>query len=71
MDFCGVVGTSRIKKISSNENEEQRTQLDKNLAQTLQRILTQRCSRKHEAVIKLGGLQAVGESFQEFRQYYG
>ena len=44
---------------------------NKNLAQTLQRILTEQCSTQAQAVIKAEGLQAVGESFQELGSITG
>ena len=43
----------------------QKEQLDKNLAQVLQRILVEQCSSQTKAVIQTDGLEAVGESFQE------
>lgn len=55
----------------SNVNEEQRTQLDKNLAQVLQRILVDQCSGQTKAVIAAEGVQAVGDSFQELGQITG
>lgn len=58
-------------KVFSNVTPEQKTALDKNLAQTLQRILTEQCSTQAQAVIKAEGLQAVGESFQELGSITG
>lgn len=68
--FVALSAHPELKKFS-NVNEEQRTQLDKNLAQTLQRILTEQCSTQTQAVIKAEGLQAVGESFQELGSITG
>ena len=68
--FVALSAHPELKKFS-NVNEEQRTQLDKNLAQTLQRILTEQCSAQTQAVIKAEGLQAVGESFQELGSITG
>ena len=53
-------------KVYSNVTDAQRTQLDKNLAQVLQRILAQT-----KAVIQAEGIQAVGDSFQELGQITG
>lgn len=58
-------------KAYSQVTDAQRTQLDKNLAQTLQRILTEQCSAQAKAVIKAEGMQAVGESFQELGSITG
>ena len=58
-------------KSFSNVSAEQKTALDKSLAQTLQRILTEQCSTQAQAVIKAEGLQAVGESFQELGSITG
>ncbi|WP_228199818.1 hypothetical protein [Acinetobacter sp. WCHAc060007] len=68
--FVALSAHPELKKFS-NVNDEQRTQLDKNLAQTLQRILTEQCSTQTQAVIKAEGFQAVGESFQEFGSITG
>lgn len=68
--FVALSAHPELKKFS-NVNEEQRTQLDKNLAQTLQRILTEQCSAQTQAVIKAEGFQAVGESFQELGSITG
>ena len=46
-------------KVYSNVTDAQRTQLDKNLAQVLQRILVEQCSAQTKAVIQAEGLQAV------------
>lgn len=51
--------------------DEQRTQLDQKLAQTLQRILVEQCSVQAKAVIQAEGLQAVGDSFQELGSITG
>ena len=58
-------------KTYSNVTDEQRTQLDKKLAQTLQRILVEQCSAQAKAVIQAEGLQAVGDSFQELGSISG
>ena len=58
-------------KAYSNVTDEQRTQLDKKLAQTLQRILVEQCSAQAKAVIQAEGLQAVGDSFQELGSITG
>ncbi|MDM1246290.1 hypothetical protein HX005_02630 [Acinetobacter sp. R933-2] len=58
-------------KTFAHVTDEQKTALDKNLAQTLQRILTEQCSTQAQAVIKAEGLQAVGESFQELGSITG
>lgn len=68
--FVALSAHPELKKFS-NVNDEQRTQLDKNLAQTLQRILTEQCSTQTQAVIKAEGFQAVGESFQELGSITG
>jgi hypothetical protein len=49
----------------SNVTIAQKEQLDKNLAQVLQRILVEQCSSQTKAVIQSDGLEAVGTSFQE------
>lgn len=53
------------------ENAVQKNQLDKNLAQVLQRIMVEQCSAQTLAVIQSQGVQAVGESFQELGQMTG
>jgi hypothetical protein len=58
-------------KAYSNVTNEQRTQLDQKLAQTLQRILVEQCSIQAKAVIQAEGLQAVGDSFQELGSITG
>ncbi|MFW1858172.1 hypothetical protein [Acinetobacter defluvii] len=58
-------------KAFSHVTPEQKTALDKSLAQTLQRILTEQCSTQAQAVIKAEGLQAVGDSFQELGSITG
>ena len=58
-------------KAYSNVTNEQRTQLDQKLAQTLQRILVEQCSVQAKAVIQAEGLQAVGDSFQELGSITG
>ncbi|QPF37391.1 hypothetical protein H0S58_10370 [Acinetobacter sp. TTH0-4] len=58
-------------KAYSNVTDEQRTQLDQKLAQTLQRILVEQCSVQAKAVIQAEGLQAVGDSFQELGSITG
>ena len=68
--FVALSAHPELKKFS-NVNEEQRTQLDKNLAQTLQRILVEQCSAQTKAVIQAEGVQAVGDSFQELGSITG
>ncbi|WP_413784598.1 MULTISPECIES: hypothetical protein [unclassified Acinetobacter] len=68
--FVALSAHPELKKFS-NVNEEQRTQLDQNLAQVLQRILVEQCSSQTKAVIQAEGLQAVGDSFQELGQITG
>lgn len=58
-------------KAFSNVTAEQKTALDKSLAQTLQRILVEQCSTQAQAVIKTEGLQSLGESFQELGSITG
>ena len=58
-------------KAFSNVSATQKEQLDKNLAQVLQRILVEQCSAQTKAVIQAEGLQAVGDSFQELGQITG
>lgn len=68
--FVALSAHPELKKFS-NVNEAQRTQLDKNLAQVLQRILVEQCSAQTKAVIQAEGIQAVGESFQQLGQITG
>ena len=68
--FVALSAHPELKKFS-NVNEAQRTQLDKNLAQVLQRILVEQCSAQTKAVIAAEGVQAVGDSFQELGQITG
>ncbi len=68
--FVALSAHPELKKFS-NVNEEQRTQLDKNLAQVLQRILVEQCSAQTKAVIAAEGVHAVGDSFQELGQITG
>ncbi|MFH7804933.1 hypothetical protein [Acinetobacter sp. BSP-53] len=68
--FVALSAHPELKKFS-NVNEEQRTQLDKNLAQVLQRILVDQCASQTKAVIAAEGVQAVGDSFQELGQITG
>lgn len=49
----------------SSVTTAQKEQLDKNLAQVLQRILVEQCSSQTKAVIQADGFEAVGTSFQE------
>lgn len=58
-------------KSFSNVTDVQKEQLDKNLAQVLQRILVEQCSAQTKAVIQAEGLQAVGDSFQELGSITG
>jgi hypothetical protein len=55
----------------SQVTEEQKTALDKNVAQVLQRILVEQCSAQTKAVIQADGIQAVGESFQQLGRITG
>ena len=55
----------------SHVTAEQKTALDKNVAQVLQRILVDQCSTQAKAVIQADGMQAVGESFQQLGQITG
>ena len=55
----------------SQVSAEQRTQLDQQLAQTLQRILVEQCPAQAKAVVQAEGIQAVGESFQELGSITG
>lgn len=55
----------------SQVTPEQKEQLDKNLAQVLQRILMDQCSVQAKAVIQTQGLEAVGDSFQELGKITG
>ncbi|WP_434533816.1 hypothetical protein [Acinetobacter pragensis] len=68
--FVALSAHPELKKFS-NVTEEQRTQLDKNLAQVLQRILVEQCSAQTKAVIQAEGMQAVGDSFQELGSITG
>ena len=52
-------------KAMSSVTTSQKEQLDKNLAQVLQRILVEQCSAQTKALIQSDGLEAVGESFQQ------
>lgn len=58
-------------KAFSQVTDVQKEQLDKNLAQVLQRILVEQCSVQAKAVIQAEGLQAVGDSFQELGSITG
>lgn len=58
-------------KAFSQVSPEQKTALDKQFAQTLQRILTEQCSTQAQAVIKAEGIQAIGDSFQELGSITG
>lgn len=58
-------------KAFSQVTDVQKEQLDKNLAQVLQRILVEQCSTQTKAVIQAEGLQAVGDSFQELGSITG
>lgn len=55
----------------SQVTDAQKTELDKNLATVLQRILVEQCSAQTKAVIQAEGLQAVGNSFQELGSITG
>lgn len=58
-------------KTFSQVTDAQKTELDKNLAKTLQRILVEQCSTQTKAVIQTEGLQAVGDSFQALGRITG
>lgn len=68
--FAALSAHPDLKQFS-NVTEAQKTQLDKNLAQVLQRILVEQCSAQTKAVIQAEGMQAVGESFQELGSITG
>lgn len=68
--FSALAAHPDLKQYS-NVSDAQKTQLDKNLAQVMQRILVEQCSTQTQAVIKADGLQAVGESFQELGSITG
>lgn len=68
--FAALSAHPDLKQFS-NVTETQKTQLDKNLAQVLQRILVEQCSAQTKAVIQAEGMQAVGESFQELGSITG
>ncbi|CAB1210061.1 hypothetical protein [Acinetobacter bouvetii] len=68
--FAALSAHPDLKKFS-NVNDEQKTQLDKNLATVLQRILVEQCSAQTKAVIQAEGMQAVGDSFQELGSITG
>jgi len=55
----------------SQVTDAQKTELDRNLATVLQRILVEQCSAQTKAVIQAEGLQAVGNSFQELGSITG
>ena len=55
----------------SQVTEDQKTILDKNVAQVLQRILVEQCPAQTKAVMQADGIQAVGESFQQLGQITG
>lgn len=55
----------------SQVTTEQKTQLDQNLAQVLQRIVVEQCAAQAKAVIKADGVQGVTESFQALGQVTG
>ena len=68
--FAALSAHPDLKQFS-NVTETQKIQLDKNLAQVLQRILVEQCSAQTKAVIQAEGMQAVGESFQELGSITG
>ncbi|MDM1310430.1 hypothetical protein HXZ79_04015 [Acinetobacter indicus] len=68
--FSALAAHPDLKQYS-NVSDAQKTQLDKNLAQVLQRILVEQCSAQTKAVIQAEGMQAVGESFQELGSITG
>ncbi|WP_228145807.1 hypothetical protein [Acinetobacter sp. ANC 5054] len=68
--FTALAAHPDLKQFS-NVSETQKTQLDKNLAQVLQRILVEQCSAQTKAVIQAEGMQAVGDSFQELGSITG
>lgn len=51
-------------KTFSNVTPEQKTALDQNFAQVVQRILVEQCAEQAKAVIKTEGISAVGDAFQ-------
>lgn len=51
-------------KTFSNVTAEQKTALDQNFAQVVQRILVEQCAEQAKAVIKTEGISAVGDAFQ-------
>ena len=55
----------------SHVTAEQKQQLDKNLAQVLQRIMIEQCAAETKAVIQTEGIEAVGNSFQELGRTTG
>jgi hypothetical protein len=55
----------------SHVTAEQKQQLDKNLAQVLQRIIVEQCSAQTKAVIQAEGLEAIGDSFQQLGRTTG
>ena len=55
----------------SSISATQKEQLDKNLAQVLQRILVEQCSTQTKAVIQAEDFEAVGTSFQELGSITG
>ena len=55
----------------SQVSTDQKQQLDKNLAQVLQRIMIEQCAAETKAVIQTEGIEAVGNSFQELGRTTG
>ncbi|PJG43035.1 hypothetical protein XA39_09285 [Acinetobacter tandoii] len=68
--FVALSTHPELKRFSQ-VTEEQKTALDKNVAQVLQRILVEQCSAQTKAVIQADGIQAVGESFQQLGRITG
>lgn len=68
--FVALSNHPELKQFS-HVTDEQKTALDKNVAQVLQRILVDQCSAQTKAVIQAEGVQAVGESFQQLGQITG
>ncbi|WP_416202533.1 hypothetical protein [Acinetobacter sp. ANC 4558] len=58
-------------KAFSQVSPEQKQQLDKKVAQVLQRIIVEQCSAQTKTVIQQEGIEAVGDSFQELGRSTG
>ena len=68
--FVALSNHPELKQFS-HVTAEQKTALDQNVAQVLQRILVDQCSTQTKAVIQTDGMQAVGESLQQLGQTTG